>query len=42
MKPPDIVNAIVAKKDMVMYALKRSGKNTIKYEIAVAPTTKSR
>jgi PleD family two-component response regulator len=37
LKPPDTVDAMVAEADMLMYSVKHSGKNAMKYEIAVTP-----
>jgi diguanylate cyclase (GGDEF)-like protein len=36
-KLPNTVDIMVAEADALMYAVKRSGKNAMKYEIAVAP-----
>jgi len=36
-QPPDTVDAMIAEADMLMYAVKRDGKNALKYEIAVTP-----
>jgi diguanylate cyclase (GGDEF)-like protein len=35
--PPYTVDAMVTEADALMYAVKRSGKNAMKYEIATAP-----